>query len=325
MARISILMAVYNAAPYLRESINSVLSQTHTDWELLCVDDHSTDTSWEVLQRYAAADSRIRCWQQPCNQGQAVARNRALEQATGDIIMFLDSDDWLSSDALQHIDATFLAHPATGCVLLQCHYADGTVVTPYQQKDFDCLTGYAAFVKSLTWQIHGIYAVRRDIHLKYPYDATCRHYSDDNTTRLHYYASREVRQCPGIYYYRQRSTSVSHVVSISQLDYLRANLSMHRQLVQLGCSDDVVALYENSRWLNLLGVCIWYVRHRHCFSAAERRECIDVIRTTWKSIDYDMLQRKHTHKPGYYPFRGHWWLFRTEFELFARARILLHR
>ena len=85
-------MPAYNAAPYVGAAIESVLAQTMTDWELLIVDDGSTDATAEVVGRYAASDARIRLFAGP-NRGAAAARNTAMAAATGTFFGILDSDD----------------------------------------------------------------------------------------------------------------------------------------------------------------------------------------------------------------------------------------
>lgn len=88
----SIIVPVYNVAPYLRECLDSVLAQTFTDWECLCVDDGSTDESGAILDEYAQKDSRFRIFHQP-NAGVSAARNRALNNVKGEWVGFLDGDD----------------------------------------------------------------------------------------------------------------------------------------------------------------------------------------------------------------------------------------
>lgn len=100
MPAFSIIIPVYNVAPYLRECLDSVLAQTFTDWEAICVDDGSTDGSGEILDGYAAKDTRFRVIHQ-ANAGVSAARNKALDNAQGEWIGFLDADDvwakaWLS-------------------------------------------------------------------------------------------------------------------------------------------------------------------------------------------------------------------------------------
>lgn len=98
---ISIVAPVYNVKPYLSQFIDSVLSQTYKDFELILVDDCGTDGSGELCQEYAKMDRRIRVIKQPQNGGVSKARNRGLSEVKGDYIMLADSDDYLDSRALE--------------------------------------------------------------------------------------------------------------------------------------------------------------------------------------------------------------------------------
>ena len=101
MAKVSVILPIYNVAPYLGEAFDSILNQSLKDIEIIAVDDGSTDNSWEIIKRYQQQDERIIAFHQE-NQGQSVARNLALQHATGEYIYMMDSDDVLSSsDALQ--------------------------------------------------------------------------------------------------------------------------------------------------------------------------------------------------------------------------------
>lgn len=90
----SFIIPVYNVKPYLRECLESVLAQTFTDWEAICVDDGSTDGSGAILDEYGMRDSRIKVIHQN-NAGVSAARNTALTKAKGDWLFFLDGDDIL--------------------------------------------------------------------------------------------------------------------------------------------------------------------------------------------------------------------------------------
>lgn len=89
---VSIIMPSFNTAKYIRDSIASVLNQTYSNWELLIVDDCSTDDT-DIIVREFLGDPRIRYWKNEVNSGAAVSRNRALHEARGRWIAFLDSDD----------------------------------------------------------------------------------------------------------------------------------------------------------------------------------------------------------------------------------------
>ena len=104
MPKVSAIIPVYNAAPYLGACLDSVLRQTLGDIEVICVDDGSTDGSVAILAEYAAKDPRIRTLRQQENSGQGAARNRGLEEAHGDYVLFVDADDELASaDALARL------------------------------------------------------------------------------------------------------------------------------------------------------------------------------------------------------------------------------
>lgn len=98
--KISIIVPVYNVEQYLSKCILSVLEQTYQDWELLLVNDGSPDNSDKICEEFAQKDNRIRVLHKE-NGGVSSARNLGLENAKGDYIMFIDSDDWISNDCLE--------------------------------------------------------------------------------------------------------------------------------------------------------------------------------------------------------------------------------
>ena len=96
---VSIIMPSYNTARFINQSIESVLAQTYTNWELIIVDDCSTDYTDEVVKKYN--DARIKYFKNECNSGAAVSRNKALKEARGAYVAFLDSDDLWSNNKLE--------------------------------------------------------------------------------------------------------------------------------------------------------------------------------------------------------------------------------
>ena len=116
---ISILMPVFNTAPYLRECLESLLAQTEEDWELLAVNDFSSDDSAGILQAYARSDGRIRFFENE-KKGIAPALRIAFHQSTGPLVTRMDSDDRMRPQKLAFLKKTLLAHGpghvATGLV-----------------------------------------------------------------------------------------------------------------------------------------------------------------------------------------------------------------
>lgn len=99
--KISIVMPLYNAETYLAECLDSILKQTFAEFELLCVNDGSRDATAEILQLYAARDSRISVFDNGERRGAAYSRNRGLAEATGEYLFFLDGDDVFDEEMLQ--------------------------------------------------------------------------------------------------------------------------------------------------------------------------------------------------------------------------------
>ena len=98
---VSIVMPAYNCGAYIKETINSVLTQTYPYWELIVVDDCSTDNTKEIVFQIARKESRIRYFQLEKRSGVVAARTKATEEARGKYIAFLDSDDLWHKDKLQ--------------------------------------------------------------------------------------------------------------------------------------------------------------------------------------------------------------------------------
>lgn len=96
---VSIIVPIYNAEKYLDSCIQSVLRQTYTNWELILIDDGSTDKSGRIAEEYGFADERITVFHQK-NLGVSLARNQGIDEATGNYVVFLDADDEFIEDCL---------------------------------------------------------------------------------------------------------------------------------------------------------------------------------------------------------------------------------
>lgn len=322
---VSVLVAVYNAEKTLARCLDSLLAQTYPQLEILCVDDCSTDASLALLQQYAARDSRIHVFHQQRNQGQAVGRNVAVRAATGELTAFLDSDDWLSPDAIAQAVDVFRQHPQSDCVLFDVQLVKSSgEVSSYPMPHFDVMAGYDAFLQSLTWQVHGWYVAQTDLYKRFPYDETCHSYSDDNTTRQHFFHSQEVRCCKGRYYYFVNDLSVTHAPSYHRFDHMRANESMKRQLLDLRVGEEVLTLYEEQRWRIVVDSYYYYHFNRHLMSPDLRRYALDEIRRVRATIETWRLPASLKWKFGYCPMPS-WGLFRLQEWLYFSLKRLLKR
>lgn len=126
MAKVSIGVPVYNVAEYLPQCLDSILNQTFQDFEIILVDDGSTDNSFEICQEYVAKDSRFRLIHQK-NKGLAGARNTIIKNVKTEYIAWVDSDDWIEENYLKLLIDTQEKTDADMVTMGHKVYQDGTV------------------------------------------------------------------------------------------------------------------------------------------------------------------------------------------------------
>ncbi len=146
--KISVIVPVYNVEKYLSRCIDSILSQTFTDFELLLVDDGSTDKSGEICDEYAKTDARIKVFHTE-NRGVSAARNLGIKEASADWICFVDSDDWVEKKFLSDLYGNGFSQDE--CIIFQRafveyesspeknrisfpYYIDMTLYAPFDEK-----------------------------------------------------------------------------------------------------------------------------------------------------------------------------------------------
>ncbi len=135
--KVSVIIPVYNVAEqYLKRCIETVLSQTVSDIEVIIINDGATDGSDRICNEYALVDNRVRVVHQE-NQGVSVCRNKGIDEATGDWIAFVDSDDWIENDYLEKmIDAG--EHHNADIVISDCYveYSSKTDIIHFYKQDY---------------------------------------------------------------------------------------------------------------------------------------------------------------------------------------------
>lgn len=326
MPQISILVAVYNTAPYLPQCLDSLCGQTLRDIQIICIDDCSTDQSPQILADYAQRDARITLLRTPHNSGQAAARNLGLQIATGEFTTFVDSDDWLAPDALEQALGALAQNPANDCAVMRLikYYPDDghEVEHPLHTGGKEALTGEEAFMLSLdNWAIHGVYVVRTTLHKRFPYDASSILYTDDHVTHLHYLNARRVVMCQGRYYYRQNPASTTRACSMRRFACLEADLDKRRAIEAEAAQGHIphyaaeaLRLCETQRWCNMIGSYLFLLDNKAHFTPAERREVLQRMARVLPTFSRSLIAWRIKLHPFYWPFhsfgllRVQWWL-----------------
>ena len=212
MAKISIIVPVYNTAKYLERCVDSIVAQTYADWELLLVDDGSTDRSGAICDRYAASVPRIKAFHKP-NRGLTSARNHGLERASGEWVTHIDSDDWVEQEMLAKMLAKAEETDAD-VVICDFFFAQGDKRTLYHSIDWDddkteSLNRYITSVWTTVWGSIAKRSLYTDHNLHSPREIT---YCEDFhlMVRLCHFAKRVAHIAEPFYNYRQQQASIMH-------------------------------------------------------------------------------------------------------------------
>ena len=148
---ISVLVIAYNAARTLTTALDSILCQRFRDFELLLIDDGSTDETLSLVKEYAERDKRIK-WSQTFHQGVAVARQKALNWARGDYILFVDADDWIEPDTLKTLCS---AASKENAEIVICDFWIHTLHSTELSIQDPCLEGNHSAVELFLTKLHG--------------------------------------------------------------------------------------------------------------------------------------------------------------------------
>lgn len=236
----SIIIPVYNVAPYLRECLDSVLAQTFTDWEAICVDDGSTDGSGAILGEYAAKDKRFRMIHQK-NAGVSVARNAALSVARGAWIGFVDGDDAIAPNWLEIANNAAAGKNHPDWVRLwykPCKVGkealNVTVVCPDSKTKF--VNENNIVMQGLAWMLTNSLVVlhfyRREIFEKVKFPVGVRFREDDvqQFEALVYVKTAIELRFPGYFYRENREGAATRKCSLDDsLAFIRAFLNVARE------------------------------------------------------------------------------------------------
>ena len=235
---ISVVVPVYNVEEYLRQCLDSILTQTYRDLELILVDDGSTDASGEICEEYAAKDSRVKVVRRR-NGGMAAARNTGLDLVSGEYVAFVDSDDYICETMFETLRRAIVENDAD---LAQCNFervkddgkpAPSRLQAPplfdgvlSSENALEKLAGQNSFAYNCVW--NKLYKAELFKELRFPIVEIC----EDNffTYKLFFACSKVAFVSEKLYRYRQNPKSITSVTNhyFTQLYALEGKLEQLR-------------------------------------------------------------------------------------------------
>ncbi len=212
MPELSIIVPVFNSEKYLSECINSILSQTFTDFELILVDDGSKDSSLEICKTYEQKDSLVKVIHQE-NGGPGKARNKGLENATGEWIGFVDSDDWIEKETYE--TALNIAKEKNADLVqweLVMEYPEKSVLNKCKAEGFFTAEQSGEYYRSVVYASIFKRKIIEENKILFPTDSSL---SEDALFNYQYYLKAKncyyIGKC--FYHFRQNSSSITHNVT----------------------------------------------------------------------------------------------------------------
>lgn len=205
-------MAAYNAERFVDEAIKSILKQSFSDWQLIVINDGSTDRTSSIVQSYSALDERIQLINQMNSGSAGAARNAALKRVQGRYCQMLDSDDLLSEDFLDaQYDISLKINPDIIVPNLVFFDKDTTnVIRKWNGNNgnYETINGEKGFYLSLDWTIHGFFTVRTKLLTEIKYESDLIN-GDEFTTRKLLYNASKIAFSKCHYFYRLNSFSTT--------------------------------------------------------------------------------------------------------------------
>lgn len=291
---LSVVMPAYNAELYISQAIESILNQTFSLWELIIVNDGSTDNTLKLIQHYANTDKRIKYSTIPNSGTARVPRLTAVMQAIGDYVVTLDADDYLETICLQKMYDRIISTHAD--ILLQRlavvddhHKIYGVL----PNDDFDMnqtLSGKEACTMTIgDWEIGAAGAMYKTSLFQSYIKNDCGTFyymnEDELDTRRLFLKSSLVCLSDTYYYYRYNNASITKKISGKQFDFLITS-SILRTIIDKNYSqEDIVYRKLFTQQFNTLLSCrIFYLKNKKKLSSEECKRGLDLLKRSFEDI-----------------------------------------
>ena len=282
---ISIIVPVYNVEEYVKRCVESILSQTYRDFELILVDDGSTDRSGEICENLKKEDGRILVFHQE-NSGLSAARNRGLSEAKGEYITYIDSDDYVDEAYLEVLYSLASKEQAMVAVCGYQLVVENQEVEKYGEKcdEPHLLSGREAVKEIVAGNKRSMITAWGKLYhnslrnlLVYPEG---RLHEDEFVTYKVLYQAEQVVETPApLYYYFQREKSIMNQgYNLRRLDKL---IALHEAISFFGSNrDSELRRFALKRYLLNLQIA-WYRIKKNC---PQEKEALKKIRQEWSGF-----------------------------------------
>ena len=300
---VSIIVAAYNAGSLLPRCLDSLLSQTYRNLEIIVINDASTDNTQDIIDTYRAKDSRIVTLSMPVNSGAPAARNEGMKHTSGEFMTMIDADDEIAENTIELCVNDFLENPKLDFVTFDLYLVDSETnrKTAFRTNpQVPCLmTGEEACYWSILYDFAPNGMSRSPLEQDMPALAEYGQHSDETVTHLILLNARYVKLGKGRYYYYQMPSSVTHRVSVRRLEILDSRLLLRKQLEERKVSDKILLRLEKRRWKEFISMCYFYWNNRKQLTSEEQCYAKRKLRETYATFSWRRLPVGTVLKPRF--------------------------
>jgi glycosyltransferase involved in cell wall biosynthesis len=316
---ISILMAVYNAEEFLSEAIDSVINQTYAQWELICINDGSSDNSLHILKQYQEKDARIIVLDPPRCGTAAGARNAGLAIARGQFIAMLDSDDKIESTYFEKLLARKYETQADIVISTTAYweYKSNTLsrsLTGVYGDTIKMLSGREAFELSLHWEIGGIGLHLADTVKKIKYCEIGMR-GDEYTTRVLFLLANKIAFSDAIYFYRNNLNSSTKRLSVMHYSASLRDAMLLTLIRENNFDRNLVINFKEEVISSLYSICMVFIKKRRLLTPNERKIAFGFLKTATIHIAREFFSAPFSVKS----------IFRMLYKLLKKVKIKIQK
>lgn len=295
--KVSIIVPVFNSEKYLKDCLESIINQTYSNLEIICINDCSTDNSLKILKEYEKKDTRIKIIDKIKNEGQMKARNEAYLISTGELIANIDSDDFIEKDTIEK-----------SVELIKKYDVDISIFDLYKiDENNNIFGGIDEQIKqerirsnkeglelTLEWKIpcNGVYKRK----LIEEYNDDINYYNGDElASRKRILSSNKIGISDGKYYYRQHNNSYVHKVNSKVYEQILSDANL-RNFSKDKVEEIVLEEMEYLGFNKILYFLKRYSEEKSNFSISEKEKIVNTINKGIELLDKKRIKSYYKRK-----------------------------
>ena len=290
---VSIFIPVYNGEKYLDRTFRSILSQKYTNFEIICVDDSSSDNSFEILSGYSTQDNRIKVFRKPNGGTVPKSWNYAIPHMKGSHFVYMSQDDFISADFLSELCNKAIESKADTVIAdLIFYYGAGKEISKkgLNGNKSIVLTGRQAFLHSLNWDIAVCALWNAELVRKIGVDELATN-SDEYATRNFLLNSNKVVFSDGIFYYgKENQDAITKKISIKLFDRCITNRRLLELLKSNNFRQQEIEKFNWEFWGNTVHLHAMLFKHK--WTNEEKDIANKILKESYNAIDFEPIKSR---------------------------------